>query len=184
MENRNLLVTSDENDQINNSLQELKAEADKLLQILNTASHTISTLEKDLQALSTNIPFRLLIDREETSTNKKPEPYHSSLALKALCYFTQTSRFLAWELDEQSKKFRLLLICEEAEIVSCEHPYDIGRQWLEEYQTKCLSKKPLIETNLQTRLKICEHLNSFILGFKEHLHAKRLAIESANGLPF
>lgn len=174
---------TDQKFQLDSSLKELEFEATKLFQILDSASDAIRNLEKSLQNISANFPFRYLILEEKKSPCKKPEPYHEGLEPAISGYYTQVYQYLAWEKDENCKNFRLLLTCEEVETVYFPHPesdYDIFRK----FQTRCVSKKPVIETDLQTRLNLCKHLNFFISGFKEHLQTKRLEIESANELPF
>jgi hypothetical protein len=71
------------------------------------------------------------------------------------------SCYLAWEKDDNSSRFRLYLIIEEQN--------EFG--WSDEV------KKPLIETPLDTRLRVSGHVVPFIKSFTEYLSKYRVAIE-------
>jgi hypothetical protein len=166
--------------ELNSSIRELNKEAARLFKILDDNSHAIINLEKSLQALSANFPFRMLIKENAESFPKAPEDYHKARAgITIIKYCTKVCWFLSWDYDEKANKFRLLTIAEENEIIYYNEFYDIKSDI---FQSKYIFKKPLIETNIQTRLDYFKHLPEFIEKFKKYLQNMRECIES--GLPF
>lgn len=161
------------------SLTELIQEADTLFQKLNHISTSISTLEKELTRVKAFFPFKLLVDEEKRSLQKRLMDNKSDLESDNY-YFTTVSWHLAWEEDENSKNYRLFLISEALETVATgfEEHYSF-----EDVQINKLFKKPFIETNLKTRLKYSEYLITFIDSFKTYLKDYRISIEK-NDLPF
>ena len=119
----------------------------------------------------------MCIINEKPSLPKDLEAYHKNVQY-AESYVTQVSWYLAWEqFEDNIKNFRLFLVGEDKEIVcinACDNP-----RWIE-FQSKTIFKKPLIETDLQTRLKYAESLNPFFNQFAEYLKKCRFFLELEN----
>jgi hypothetical protein len=120
----------------------LTVEAKALFNVLDSSSKRIRELESSLSELKAHFPFHV------------PLPESSSLDMEG-------PWFLAWDLDDNSQKFRLLLI----------GSVSTGSSAAEDI------RKPLIEADLATRLRFSEYLSTFIRCFKKHLHDHRIAIE-------
>jgi hypothetical protein len=78
--------------------------------------------------------------------------------------------FLGWEQDDSSQKYRLFLISQQEDSFSG--------------TVETLTKKPLIETTLDVRLRVSEHVVPFISAFKDYLKKFRVAIEPDDYIPF
>ena len=167
---------------LGSSVQELHDEAAKLFKILDNNAATIRNLEKSLQELSANFPFRMLIKEDPESFPKPPEDYHKTSAIiNLMSYCTKVCWFLSWDYDEKSKKFRLLVVSEEEEVIHFNYldgndDFDTVRT--RTFQANCKSKTPLIETNIQTRLDYYKYLPQFVSEFKSHLQNMRKSIEA------
>jgi hypothetical protein len=167
-------------DQIDSAFQSLKAEAQSLFQVLDYASEKIRDLEHNLSELKAHFPFRsLLLKGKPSMTFSLRDNQLSNVVLPThrsnIGYCTRECWYLAWEPDETTKKFRLFLISAEQEV-----PVLLGREDLLEdlMETEIpKSKKPLIETDLPTRLRFSEYLIRFISDFKGHLRRYRALIE-------
>jgi hypothetical protein len=167
---------------IDSSLKELVAEATILFKTLDSASNTIRELESCLKELKAHFPFRYCVCEEKESPPKPAEEHHKASYPLVLGYRAKVYWYLAWELEDNSKSYRLCLISEERDIVAYN---DDDRIYLDEVHSKILSKKPLIETDLSTRLRHSQHLLPFINSFKEHLRSARILIEEgAENIPF
>lgn len=159
---------------ISSSLKELILEAELLFKILDDASDKIRELESSLSHLKAHFPFRYVIKEENESFRKDLEEKHKTVCSYGHYYFTKVYWYLAWEVDEASKNFRLLLISEEKEII--EYVNDENNYDSIIFETRSATKKPLIETDLSTRLRNSEHLIPFIDSFKEFLKGYRISI--------
>lgn len=161
---------------IDASLQSLVTEINLLSSILDSLSDEIKTIESCLRNYKVHFPFRFKIS-EETSTPRSPKDSHGELGRISVEYYVmQTCYYLAWEEDEESKQFRLLFVIEEEEIIGCTGMRECC-QYTESLKITSLLKKPFVVTNLQTRLKYAEHLDSFINSFKDYLKTYRISIE-------
>ena len=151
---------------IDSSLQQLFAEADKLFKRLDISSESIRNLETNLINLKANFPFRFLIAKEPESAPLELKDEHKNIS-DATGYKTQISWYLAWDLaDENSKTFRLLLVSEIKEIVHV----NVYEHWFfHEVKFETLTKKPLIETDLKTRLQYLKYLTPFVDAFAAYL---------------
>lgn len=171
-------------EKIVDALQELENEATQLFDSLDMLSTTIRTVEARLKQLKANFFFSLQIGEDLQSSLKQPQEYHEESRLAVEAYSTQIVWSLSWELDEQSKAYRLLLVSHEIENIYYSNPE--SESWnSREFQSKCVSKKPFIETDLQTRLRFAEHLMPFVRSFTDYINKKRASIEaSLYKLPF
>lgn len=138
-------------------IQELVAEAKSLFDVLDSSSKRIRDLESALSDLKANFPFQ--IELAERSRGWEGPWY------------------LAWDWDDCSKKFRLLLIG------------SIGCNGCDDSPPLSDIRKPLIEADLGTRLRFSEYLSLFVNRFREHLRKRRTAIEGGalitdDGIPF
>jgi hypothetical protein len=170
---------------INSSIHELVHEAKILFSTFDAISSSICKLEKDLNDSKAYFPFKFKARIDLESCAKKPEPRHDTISYDLLGYRTCTYWYLAWEAaEENTKNFRLFLIGEEKEIIYYSIPGDdpesCGEQ---EFQTKNVFKKPLMETSLSIRIQYSEYLIPFIDSFKDYLKSCRLIIEQG-GIPF
>lgn len=161
-------------------LDGLVSEAHTLFKALDVASTKIRDLEKRLGEIKAHFPFSYLVYKENILNpldtdhvemhKRQAEPY---------LYFGYNSYLessIAWEEDDKSKNFRLFLISRRKEFTVVDFegdPSESGSPLIDEV----VFKKPLIETDLATRLKFIEHLHFFIQKFKEHLQRYRIAIE-------
>jgi hypothetical protein len=147
---------------IDSSLQKLAKEAEILSKVLDSATDVIRKLEADLKKLNANFVFKYLIYESSPNYNR---------GWSKMCWY------LSWEKDQASNSYRLLLACFEKELVIRNSGTD-DREFCETYSEPfCHSKKPFIETDLQTRLKYSEYLIPFINAFTDHLASHRISIE-------
>jgi hypothetical protein len=166
--------------QIDPALAELVSEAHSLFQALDAASSKIRDLEKKLGEIKAHFPFSYDVSKEEilnpiTADHVEVHKRHA----EPYSYFGYNSYMkwsIAWEEDDKSKNFRLFLISRKQEftVVDFEGDPSEARSPLID---ELVFKKPLIETDLSTRLKFIEHLQCFIQKFKEHLQRYRTSIE-------
>lgn len=172
-----------ENDKIDSSLQELVVEAQTLFQVLDSASEKIRDLEKKLSELKANFPFKYLLREDKKSAINFLEPQHFERNKfqqdhSSLRYYTQVLWYLSWEAAENSKNFRLYLLSTLKETIVWYDGEEVAG--IEPYESEVLFRKPLIETDLPTRLQFTEYLHVFISNFKEYLKKYRTAIEGRN----
>ena len=163
------------------SVQLLSQEAEALFNVLDNTSRKFRDLEDRLSELKAHFPFRFLVKEENESRQKFVENYHRDACPYATFYKTKDCSYFAWEQDEHSKKFRLFLIVEELESIYYLIAEDVYESFV--YQNRVLSKRPLIETDLATRLRYSEYLIPFIDAFKEYMKTSRIAIEEGRN-PF
>jgi hypothetical protein len=162
------------------TLEELVSEAHALFKALDAASAKIRDLEKRLGATKAHFPFSYCVCKENIPNpldadrvemhKRRAEPY------SCFGYNSYLESSIAWEEDDKSKNFRLFLISRRQEftVVDFEGDPSESRSPLID---ELVFKKPLIETDLATRLKFIEHLYFFIQKFKEHLQRYRTSIE-------
>ncbi|MDR3550274.1 MAG: hypothetical protein P4L31_02590 [Candidatus Babeliales bacterium] len=162
-------------------LDELGLEIKALFSVLDDISKSILKIEKYLTDSKVNIPFSLSIKEEKESSPKPIQEHHLATYASVDYVTTKTLWHLSWQLDENSKVYRLFLIINEREFAyydSGDGSYLIGVSDL-----KHIFKKTLYDTDLQTRLECSRSLYFFIDAFKEHLKNYRVSIESSD-LPF
>lgn len=177
MKKKSVIQPQPKSESLEHSLQGLFSEAGELFKTLDQYSKIILKLEENLVDLKANFPFRLLVKNEHDLSKRKLTLEHEQYAHGEF-FTTKNLWYLAWEsIDQNNKKFRLFLISEEVETIHSgwEETYEFF-----ELSPKLLAKKPLIETDLQTRLHYFEHIDSFINAFKDHLHAYRVLIDRCN----
>ncbi len=169
------------NDPIDLSLRELLGEAQALFRVLDLTSKRITNFEHNLTESKAHFPFSYLVKKDYVFFPKNPES-EDAHKLNAepytyVSYNTLIEWYLAWEEDGKSKKFRLFLISRKKEFtvvnIDSDSPVESRAPLFDEVSFK----KPLIETDIPTRLQFAEHLHAFILGFKEYLHQYRTSIE-------
>jgi len=163
--------------QIDSNLFELLVEAKALFENLDKYSLQVRALEKELQKINANFPYKLKIKEEPESFSRPVLDRHTTwcIGMAMRGYTQQDVYYLSWELDDHAKNFRLFLVLEEKEFVLFDSAESAGIR--REYISQVKLKKPLIETDMHTRLKYGEYLNGFIQTFKEHLKNYRTAIE-------
>lgn len=162
------------------ALEELVSEAHTLFKALDAASTKIRDLEKRLGEIKAHFPFSYRVCKEDILNpldadraemhKRHAEPYS---------YFGYNSYLesnIAWEEDDKSKNFRLFLISRRQEFTVVDFEGDPS-ECRSPLVDELVFKKPLIETDLATRLKFIEHLHFFIQKFKEHLQRYRISIE-------
>jgi hypothetical protein len=173
---------SNEIPSIDSSLKELVTEAKALFKVLDSASNKIRELETSLRELKAHFPFRHRICEEKESPPKPPEEHHAAAYPCVQGYRTKVYWYLAWEHEEVSKNYRLCLVSEEKDIIAF---YVDDSSCIEEVPSKILFRKPLIETDLSTRLRYSQHLLSFLDSFKVHIKSSRIWIEEGtDAIPF
>ena len=163
------------------ALEELVFEAHALFKALNAASTKIRDLEKRLGEIKAHFPFSYRvckegilinpIDADRAEMHKRqacPYPY--------LGYNSYLEWSIAWEEVDKSKDFRLFIISRRQEFTIADVEGDASES-RSPLVDELVFKKPLIETDLATRLKFIEHLHFFIQKFKEHLQRYRISIE-------
>ena len=163
--------------QIDSNLSELLIEAKALFEDLDRYSSQVRALEKELQKVNACFPFKLKVKEEQESFVRPVLDKHTQwcVGVTMLGYTQQDIHFLSWEADENTKNFRLFLVVEEKECVLFDCAQSAGLK--REFTSQVRAKKPLIETDMYTRLKYCAYLNGFIKSFKEHLRSCRMTIE-------
>lgn len=167
----------------NISINELIKEAGALSRVLDSKSKKIIELETALRDLKVFFPHECQLPIEEKeSPPQLPRDCHKDSYPLALGYRTKTSWYLAWQGDDENpKNFRIYLIGKETETVN--YSTDSDAVYTDQYQSKRIYKKALIETDLSTKLRYVEFLDTFIDSFKNHLKSCRLSIESGDN-PF
>ena len=190
LSNQSLLSSS----QTDPALDELVREAQALFQALDNTSAKIRDLENKLGKIKAHFPFSYPVHKEQvhdalstdaTDLHKQKAEFHTYLG-----YNTYVEWHLSWEEeDNKSQNFRLFLISRRQEFTLVEgeeHPIESYYPLVDQV----ISKIPLIETNLPTRLKFAEYLQIFIKRFQEHLQRYRISIEGQqldsvdDGVPF
>lgn len=101
---------------------------------------------------------------------------------------TYVEWYLAWHEDNTSKRFRLFLISQQKEFTVADVEGNLQESKLP-LNDKVVFKKPLIETDLGSRLKYFIHLNHFVFAFTDYLKNYRKSIDCVNfslenGIPF
>lgn len=168
--------------QIDISLNELIIEAEKLFGLLDICTSHIRILEKELQRIHLNLPFELKISEEKKSLLKPALDKHNEGCVGQVHgFWIQDVWYFSWEEDENSKTFRLLLTMKETEFVLFD--YDEHIEQVREFCSEIKFRKPLIETNIQTRLQYSQYLIPFINAFKEYLKTYQIAIKQ-DDIPF
>lgn len=176
-------------DSIDNAIDDLVKEAKSLFHVLDSMSERIRDLEKQLRDLNANFEFSIPL-REEKASIKPLEERHQEI------YDTSNDRlghqcsdcwYLSWESDEKSKSFRLFLLSKLKETIVWRDDGSAYEPALP-IEGEIVFKRPLIETDLQTRLKFSEYLPVFIVKFTEYMKTYRLSIEGSEfififGLP-
>ncbi|NNM42808.1 MAG: hypothetical protein HKM07_00505 [Chlamydiae bacterium] len=159
--------------QTDSALEELVSEAHTLFKVLDAGSAKIRDLEKRLGEIRAYFPFSYPVYKEEILSLPTAADELNLYLGEHNCY---TQWYIAWEEDDKSKNFRLFLVSRRQEFVV----RDLGGNMAESRSPivdELVFKKPLIETDLATRLKFIEHLHFFIQKFKEHLQRYRISIE-------
>jgi hypothetical protein len=166
----------------NDALLDLESQAMALFKLLDENSNIIREVERRLQELNVNFPFLFLIQEEQESLLKHPEERHklsTYLEFKPVySYTTKILWYLSWDKDEVSQKYRLLLISKEKEIIW--HKVSFGCLDPSDFQTTTIFKKPLIETDRETRLRYSSELKPFIYAFSNFLKQYHGSIKFAN----
>jgi hypothetical protein len=151
---------------LDTSLKELQSEVKSLFGVLDKSSDRIRKLESCLCEFKAHFPFRYYISK--SSIYSKLIEGKQKRFVEKIC--------LSWEQAEDSKGFRLFLLSEEVGV----YISDEGEDYDECGPVKVISKKPLIETDLATRLLYVDSLNPFVCQFKAYLSKCRTLIESNN----
>ncbi len=167
---------------IDSSLKELITEARTLFKVLDSSSNKIRELETALGEIKAHFPFRYKIGEENESTRSIESHHRATYSCAVVGVGVKIYNYLGWESDEKSQKYRLCLISEECETIylcSEDHYFqELGK-------TQILIKKPLIETDLSTRMRHSQHLLPFIESFKGHIKSARIWIEEGtDAIPF
>lgn len=150
------------------ALQELKSEAESLFGVLDTFSSQIASLEQSLKATKANFPFKKEIAKETGAFIYRTKPEHEIDFYEARHYYNSICWYIGWEIDENSKEFRLLLISEKHEIVFYTRPGWDSKFVI--FKSEILTKQPLIETKLAIRLNCFGHLLEFLNDFTKYLN--------------
>ncbi len=168
------------NDQTDPALEDLVSEAQALFKVLDSISKKIRNLEKKLDENKAYFPFKYSVFKEKIlkplSTDASNVHEQQAESYVYLGYNSYVEWYLSWDEDENSKRFRLCLVSQRQEftVVDIEgYPTESSSPLINEI----VSKKPLIETDLSTRLKFAEYLQIFIKRFQEHLQCYRTSIE-------
>ena len=166
---------------VDTALQELVSEAEILFNLLDSTSASIRKFEKSLSDLKAYFSFRLCIKEEKTSRAKTLTAEYKQSIDESVdaghSFSTKIYWYLAWEADDTSKNFRLFLVTEEKVIINTGYEEDY---YSYDLQTKVIFKRPLIETDIQTRLKYAEFLALFINAFRDNLKRSRILLEKGD----
>lgn len=166
---------------INFQLDDLANEAQGLFQALDSKSNEIRNLEKRLSELKAHFPFTYFLREDKSSVINPLEERHLNRNLGQdpayLGYCSNTCWHLSWEADENSKNFRLFLLSTLKEVIVWANHGESVEGIAPHEPEEVLSKRPLIEFDLQTRLQFVQYLSGFIIHFKEYLRRYRVAIE-------
>lgn len=167
---------------VESALQDLTSEANKVFKILDTASATIRKLENSLSNIKAHFPFKFII-KEEAESFLKPalEKHAQGFAGTIHGFFTKDVWALSWEKHDTNNDFRLFLVIEEVESIFFDYAENIEQ--IEKFSSELKLKRPLIETDIPTRLKCSAHLIAFINAFTSYLQSYHTAITS-EPLPF
>ena len=133
---------------------------------LNSLSEVIQKLEDGLQVLNANFPYKELIMQEARSIEKTIEERHKSINCNSGFYTTRNEWLFSWEMDDESKKYRLFLIKVEKEFVYVDWDANVQER---EFSEKVLYRRPLRQTKIAERLQFSKYLDSFICGFESYL---------------
>jgi hypothetical protein len=163
------------------SLKELEIEAKSLFQVLDHASNKIRKMETCLSELKAHFPFRYAITEELADMTPQGGYDGNGRFIPDCC--DETYWCLAWEQDDSSRNYRLFLISEMRVVTLASRDNDGHFRVV---ASKVVFKKPLIETDLATRLHYFDSLNPFIRSFKNYLANRRISIEykSFDDIPF
>jgi len=175
--NGNLSQKNQELYQIDPNLQELLIEAKALFDELDKSSSQIRALEKELQRVNAQFPFKLKLKEQVESLCMPPLDRHIQWSPNGTIrgYTQQEIHYLSWELEDSAKNFRFFLIIEEKEFVFLEGVElpELRREFVSHIKLK----KPVIELDMATRLQYCEYRTHFVQSFKEYLRSHRISIE-------
>lgn len=162
------------------AVEGLVSEAQALFNILDAASTKIRDLEKKLTEIKAHFPFSYRVCKENMNlpidTHKVEMHKRQAEPFIYIGYNTYLEQSISWEEDDKSEKFRLFLVARRQEFTIVDIDADPAEEPLP-LVNEVVFKKPLIESDLPTRLKYIEHLHSFIKKFKEHLQHYRKTIE-------
>ncbi len=162
-----------EKNQSDPALEELVSEAHSLFKAVDAASAKIRDLEKKLGEIKAHFPFSYSVCKEEIFSPPTAADELNLYLGQSNCYIAW---YIAWEEDDKSKNFRLFLISRRQEFAVADFGGDLAES-RSPIVDELEFKRPLIETDLPTRLKFIEHLHFFIQKFKEHLQRYRTSIE-------
>ena len=164
---------------LDSSIEKLREEASILFKLLDQRSDDIRKLEHLLIELKAFSPFKICIKEEEELPFQDITSEHEKKFGDVRACHTQVRRYLSWESDDIGKKYRLFLIFIETEVIYFNPPgHDPDDVRRSDFRSKSIFKKPVIETDIATRLECYKHLRSFIDSFKEHLKNYRISIQT------
>lgn len=156
--------------------KDLADEANQIFNTLDLLSENIKTAEALLQAKNVQSRIELRVHEEEESLPRNPQARHfEETSLDLLGYTTRTYASLIWDIDEKSKKYRILFISAEIERIYYQIPgFDPDDNRGHDLKPRILSKKAFMETSSETRLMYAHKLPVFLRKFKEYLQKARL----------
>jgi hypothetical protein len=111
----------------------LRKQAESLKKILQESSDKIKAIENVLMEANLNFPFELAVKSEIEDG-------------------ISTTWSVSWDIDSESRKYRLLATCEKRDIRTNE--IDISKSYT----------KPLITTKAEIRMFYGQYLNRFVLA--------------------
>lgn len=135
---------------------------DEVFSLLDALSAKLLHMENSFKKCNANFPFKLLV-KEENVGRVLLEPRHEKYHQGTEKVFLIERYCLAWHpLEDGSKSYRLMLICEEQEI--CSSGFE---EFYREVKLppKVVSKKALLETDIGTRLEFSSYLCDFFSRF-------------------
>lgn len=142
-------------------------EAQATTAFLNAMSGKIIELENELKKCHSNFPFKLIVKEEEEEVDLPVEERHQVFRSDVLRVDSKKLWALAWApIEEGSKTYRLLLICEELEDCALG-----GRDWRK--LKRIVFRKALLETDIATRREFSVYMEEFLSKFAEHIKSCR-----------
>lgn len=174
--------------QLSSAIKDLLGESQSLFQVMDNASSIIRNFEKSMGESKAHFPFSYAVHKESVPNTHETDGMHEKNVgpWGYIGYNSYLEWHLAWEEDEKSDRFRLFLISRRQEftVADVEGDFQESRSPL---INQIEFKKPLIETEMATRLRFVEHLQVFVKKFTEHLKRYRESIEKVNSddvIPF
>ncbi len=167
--------------QLNLAIKELVGESQSLFQAMDNASAIIRNFEKSMGENKAHFSFSYAVHKESVPNMHETNGNHEE-NVGPWCYVGYNSYLewsLSWEEDEKSNRFRLFLISHRQEFTVADIEGDC-QESRSPLVNQIEFKKPLIETDLSTRLRFVEHLQKFVKKFTEHLTRYRESIEKMN----